>query len=703
LLFIFFIFFSLNFAQKKQFKLEDVVFNSYTKLAPKTLKQLDWIPNTDFVSYIENDTTLIQQNSEDGEKEVLLNLNEINTLLDAEVVGNKLRSFPIIKWIDENKFTFWKDNFLIMFNVNNRFSKISNLILDNAKNVETAPNNIYTAFTLENNLFAAIDNSTIIKITDETNENIVSGQRVSRSEFGIKDGIFWSPKSNYLAFYQKDESMVADYPLVEIGDNGAKLKNIKYPMVGQKSENVKVGVFNINTGNTVWLKTGEPKYQYLTNVTWDPTETYILIAHLNRDQNHMRLIKYNAKTGEPIKTLFEEKDNEYVEPEHSPYFLPTDSTKFLWFSERDNWNHLYLYDIYGKLIKQVTKGNWNVKEILGIDDYSEDIYITSTMETPLEDHAYRVNLNNGTIIKITTESANHKLKFNQFNYYLIDTYSSLTTPSVTNIIDEDGEVLQQLNISENPISDFNISKPKIFTIKGKNNIDLYCRLILPTDFDSTKKYPVIFYVYGGPHKQLVRNSWFHGRYDYWSQFMAQHGYILFTLDNRGSANRGLEFEQAVFRHLGTLEVEDQLQGLNYLTTLPYVDPDRVGVFFWSYGGFMATSLMLKTNNAFKVGVGGGAVIDWKYYEVMYGERYMDTPDANPEGYEESNLLNYVQNLDGKLLLVHGTSDPKVVWEHTLEFVKRAANLNKPLDYYPYVNHEHGVNGKDALHLYTKIS
>ncbi len=276
-------------------------------------------------------------------------------------------------------------------------------------------------------------------------------------------------------------------------------------------------------------------------------------------------------------------------------------------------------------------------------------------------------------------------------------------PSVTQIIDNNGKTITGLNKSSNPLLDYKISRPKIFTLKTGNDIDLYCRIILPTDFDSTKSYPVIVYVYGGPHAQLVTNRWYLGRYDFWFQYMAQNGYIVFTIDNRGSDNRGLEFEQSTFRHLGTKEIEDQLVGINYLKSLSYVDSNRIGVFGWSYGGFMTTSLMLRTNDTYKVGVGGGAVIDWKYYEIMYTERYMDTPETNPEGYEEASLLNYVDNLNGKLLLVHGTSDPVVVWEHTLEFAKKTAHMNKPLDYFPYVGHGHGVRGKDAIHLYNKIS
>ncbi|MBK8946370.1 MAG: DPP IV N-terminal domain-containing protein [Ignavibacteriae bacterium] len=702
---IFIIIFIINstFAQKKNLTIEDVVFNSYSKLAPKTLKQLNWIPNTNSVGFIDGDSVLIEFNVSKKSKNNLLNLNQLNNILSNSIFENKLSKFPNVNFIDSKTLTFWNNNYLVSIDLKNKSHKILNKISTNSENLETASNDIYSAFTIDNNLFASLDSSKKFQITNEENKNIVSGQTVSRSEFGINDGIFWSPKSNYLAFYQKDESNVTDYPIVDIGETPAKLKNIKYPMAGQNTEIVRVGIYNFENKNTTWLKTGEPNDQYLTNVSWDPTEKYIFIAHLNRDQNHLKLAKYDVLTGEQLQILFEEKDNEYVEPENELTFLPNDPTKFLWFSERDNWQHIYLYDINGKLIKQITSGNWIVKQIIGFDKSGKNLFITATKDSPIEDNVYIINLKNNDIKRITSANVNHRVKFNSFNNYFIDTYTSLDIPSVTNIIDEDGELIVELNKSENPIEEFNFSKPKIFTIKDKNNVDLYCRMILPPNFDETKKYPVIIYVYGGPHAQLVTNNWYFGRYDFWFQFMAQNGYIVFTLDNKGSANRGLEFEQAIFRNLGTVEIEDQLVGINYLKNLNFIDHERIGVFGWSYGGFMTTSLMLRTNNTFKVGVGGGAVIDWKFYEIMYGERYMDTPETNPEGYKNASLLNYIENLNGKLLLVHGTSDPTVVWENTLEFAKKAANLNKPLDFYPYVGHGHGVGGKDALHLYTKIS
>ncbi len=701
LLVVFFLITSL-FAQNKHFTIEDVVINSYSKLAPKRLKQLKWLPNSNEVSFV-SENNLVKRNVKTGTLSTIIEFDSLLNFLSNAGLDSKLKRFPSYNWIDKNTFTFWNDTNFFSVRLNPFNIKITNNISLNGENRTVSPNNKFTAYTIENNLFVSSGIDKWLQITNHEDKNIVSGQAVSRSEFGITNGIFWSPKSNYLAFYQKDESNVTDYPLVEIGDAPAKLKNIKYPMAGQSSEIVKVGVYNISENKTIWLETGEPNDQYLTNVSWDPSEKYIYIAHLNRDQNHMRLIKYNVNSGEKVKILFEETDNEYVEPEHTLQFVFDDPDKFIWFSERDGWQHLYLYNTNGKLLKQITKGNWIVKNIVGVNEEENELYFIGTKDSPIEDHLYKVNLVNYKVVRLTEPNAYHRIKYNKNNNLFIDSYSSLDIPSVTQIIDSNGKTITGLNKSSNPLLDYKISRPKIFTLKTGNDIDLYCRIILPTDFDSTKSYPVIVYVYGGPHAQLVTNRWYFGRYDFWFQYMAQNGYIVFTIDNRGSDNRGLEFEQSTFRHLGTKEIEDQLVGINYLKSLSYVDSNRIGVFGWSYGGFMTTSLMLRTNDTYKVGVGGGAVIDWKYYEIMYTERYMDTPETNPEGYEEASLLNYVDNLNGKLLLVHGTSDPVVVWEHTLEFAKKTAHMNKPLDYFPYVGHGHGVRGKDAIHLYNKIS
>ncbi len=691
---------SFSYPQKKNFTIEDVITNAYTKLMPENLSQLKWIPGSHEFSFVK-DNFIIKGSAESEKYDTVISLEKINALLsqNGEMKINYLTS---ISWINTNEFNFIYKNKLIRVDVAAKRADIINCAPDEAENLTVAPNNRYLAFTIKNNLYVSLDGKEYRTITNETDSNIISGQAVHRNEFGINGGIFWSPNSNFIAFYRMDQRMVTDYPLLDISFNPARIKNIKYPMAGQTSHQVTVGIYNLKDGTTTWLKTGEPKDQYLTSLTWSPDENKFYIAHLNRDQNHLKSIKYDVGTGEPIKILFEEKDNEYVEPETPIYFLPGSSNKFVWLSERDGYKHAYLYDTEGNLIKQLTKGNWVITELNGFDMNGEYLFFTATKESPLEQHFYRLDLRNNQLEKITKEEGTHFVQKSDDGAYFIDNFSNYDTPRKITLLNSN-EQLRNFLTAANPFEEYNLGKTEVFSIKNKEGIDLYCRMILPPDFDPTKKYPVIFYVYGGPHAQLVTNSFGYGRYFLWFYIMAQKGYIIFTLDNRGSDNRGLEFEQATFRKLGTVEIEDQLCGVDYLKKLSYVDASRFGVFGWSYGGFMTTSLMLRTGNQFKVGVGGGAVIDWSLYEVMYTERYMDTPESNPDGYKESSLLNYVENLKGKLLLVHGTFDPVVVWQHTLLFAEKAMHMNKPLDYFPYIKHEHGISGGDALHLYTKIT
>ncbi len=496
--------------------------------------------------------------------------------------------------------------------------------------------------------------------------------------------------------------MVTDYPIVDLTTHPATVKPIKYPMAGMTSEQSVVGVYNLKTNEITYIQTGEPKDHYLPCVTWDPNEKYIYIAILNRDQNHLWLNKYNIENGKFVKTLFEETNDKYVQPLNNLKFVPNHPDEFIWISRRDGWNHLYLYNTDGKLIRQLTKGEWEVTKFEGFDSEGETSYFTSTKESPLERDYYSVKLENGDITRITPTNGVHRVSESSDSKYFLDTYSNLKTPGQSFIENSEGKIIDTLFTSENPLKNYEIGETKLLTLKSDDGFKLYCRMITPPNFDQNKKYPVMVYVYGGPGVQLITDSWLGGGMP-WFQYMAEQGYIVFTLDNRGSANRGLKFEQETFRHLGTKEIEDQITGVNYLKSLPYVDSTRLGVYGWSYGGFMTTSLMTRTPGVFKVGVAGGPVINWKYYEVMYTERYMDTPEANPEGYDESNLLNYVGNLKGKFLIVNGAEDKTVVWQNSLMFLKKAADLDIPLDYYAYPGQEHNLRGIDVLQLYTKIT
>lgn len=704
LLIFFLLFLSTQLFPQKDFTIEDVVYHSYGRLVPHLPTGITTIPGSDSYSYIvdRNEELILVRSSVTSDKtEDVLYLNVLARAL-KQVKIEAPAKFPKITWINFNEFYFLINSSYVFFSVDNNEITRTITAPEDAANMELSPDMKKVAYTINNNLWVTDSDGNSKAISDESNKDIIFGQSVHRNEFGISKGIYWSPDSKNVAFYRKDESMVTDYPIINFDETPAVVENIKYPMAGQNSHHVTVGIYNLQAASVTYLETGEPKEQYLTCLTWHPGNSNFYIGHLNRDQNHFEMKEYNISTGKYIKTLFEEKNDNYVENEHPLYFLPKENSKFLWISEKDGYDHIYLYDQQGTELKQVTSGNWVVKDYLGFDN-SGNVLFTATKDGAEQNHLYSVNLNNNNISKLTNEPGTHNISYEEGNKIYIDKFSSLNDPGYAAVRNVDGKSGKVLEKYDNLLAEYNVGKTEIFTLKNEENVEFYCRAVYPPDFDPTKKYPVIVYTYGGPHVQLVVDAWAYGRYRFWFMKMAQEGYIVFTMDNRGTANRGRDFEQATFRRLGSVEVEDQIFALKKFMENPYVDPERVGVFGWSYGGFMTTSLMLRSDNLFKVGFGGGAVIDWKYYEIMYTERYMDTPETNPEGYAEANLLNYIDNLNGKLMLVHGTSDPTVVWQQTIKFVQEATAKNKPLDYYPYVHHPHGVTGKAALNLYTKLT
>lgn len=689
-----------TFSQTKILNLEDCIYRN-SELFPKYYRSLQWIPNTNNYSYISNDS-LIVCNTKTEKNKFVLTLSElkkyiINSTLNDSV---KFNYMPSVQWQDKNNFTVsdGKGKYLVDTK-KKQLSLITNI--PESDNLLANNNGTEYAFTKGNDLYITKDGEEICIAKSEGEGILYGSDRVHRSEFGIDKGIFWSPKDNFVAFYRMDESMVTDYPLVDITTRIAEAKNIKYPMAGMTSHQVTLGVYNINTQKTTYIKTGEPVDQYLTSISWGPSEEYIYIGILNRDQNHLKVNKYDVTTGNLVKTLFEEKNEKYVEPEHPIFFICENDKHFLWMSERDGWNHLYLYDTDGNLIKQVTKGKWEVLSVVGFNNDESELFIISTETSPLNKDLYAVDMNNGNTRKISAVDGSHSVILSPEKKHFIDTYSNTEKTKVCDIIDLNGNVVKNLIADYDPLQDYAQCNITIGTIKSENGADLYYRMITPPDFDPNKKYPVFFYVYGGPHLQMVTNSW-NGGAGFWDLRWAQRGYIVFSMDNHGTPHRGLEFEQAIHRNLGVLEVADQMKGVEYLKSLPYVDSDKMSVDGWSYGGFMTISLLLKHPEVFKVGVAGGPVIDWKYYEIMYGERYMDTPEDNPVGYRNASLLNYVDNLESKLLIIHCTTDPVVVWQHSLTFVDKCIKAGKQLDYFVYPGHDHNVMGIDRVHLYQKI-
>lgn len=573
----------------------------------------------------------------------------------------------------------------------------------NSENHTLSPNNRYMAYTKDNNLFIVDVNGMETAVSSEDDKTIVYGQTVHRSEFGISGGIFWSPDGDKLAFYRMDESMVEDYPLVDMSAREAKLRDYKYPMAGMASHHVTLGVYDADLGTTTYMQTGEPDEHYLTNVAWSPQGDAIYIAELNRAQKHMHLNRYDAATGTFDITLFEETHAKYVEPENPVLFVKGNPNQFVWQSKRSGYNHLYLYDLSGKMLKQLTDGEWDVSSVIGFDAKGQNLYFSSANPTPMDRHLYSVNLKNGKHIVYTDVEGMHSASLSGSGRFLIDRYLSHNNPGAADLIDTKSRKHVLLSQSSNPFAEYLVPTVETGTIKAADGVtDLHYRMVKPADFDADNKYPVAIYVYGGPHSQMVQNRWRYGSGG-WEFYMAQRGHIVFVVDNRGTANRGLEFENVTHRQLGVEETKDQMCGVEFLKSLPYVDSSRMGVHGWSYGGYMTINMLLRHPDVFKVGVAGGPVIDWKYYEIMYGERYMDSPHDNAEGYEESSMLNKADKLKSRLLIIHGDEDPVVVMQHSMQFLKAAITAGTHPDFFVYPGHEHNMIGIDRVHLHEHIT
>ncbi|MGZ5212057.1 MAG: DPP IV N-terminal domain-containing protein, partial [Kaistella sp.] len=506
--------------------------------------------------------------------DTLVSLYQINKNLSAD---QKLKSFPQVKFTGKYKGYFTRDGKYFRLEKSGTDWKITEwtALNDGAENVKILSDNKTIVYTVKNNLYLNKNGKTVA-ITNDENEAVVNGEAVHRSEFGIDGGIFAAPNSNKIAFYRMDESMVTDYPIIDWASTPAKNVNIKYPMAGNTSHQVSLGVYDVNSDKKTFLNIEGDKEQYLTAISWSPDSKYIFVGVLNRDQNHLKMNQYDAVTGNLVKTLFEEKSEKYVEPQHPLLFFPNSNTDFIWQSQRTGYNHLFHYSLEKGLVAQITKGDWLVTDILGFNEKKKEIYYTSTQESPMERHLYRVNWNNFKTQRLSAAPGMHTGILSKDGTQLYDIYSNATTPRSVNLISTASLKSKNILTSENPLKNYKRPEIKNVTLKADDGTPLYGKIILPTDFDATKKYPTIVYLYNGPHLQLVTDS-FPASGNLWYEYMAQNGYIVFTMDGRGSSNRGMKFEQAVFRNLGETEMKDQLKGVDYLKSLPYVDGEKLGI------------------------------------------------------------------------------------------------------------------------------
>ena len=697
---------NMSAQEEKLFTLEDLNFggNNYRNMQPKNRWYAWW--GDELIRTDVEECYLV--NKKTGKEKLLFTLDEVNRWLVSDdshyvralyhatfpypdqplvALGNK-RSFLLFNFKTHK--IVWQDS--ISGQTANDWNKVSKA----------------TAYVENYQLFVVDANGKKHQLTTDGSREIVYGQSVHRNEFGIDKGTFWSPDGQQLAFYRMDQSMVADYPQVDIFPREATYEPDKYPMAGMTSHVVTVGVYDLQTNKTIYLKTPlslekSEEACYFTNIAWSPDAKSIYMFELNRDQNDCRLVSYDAETGERKAELYRETSDKYVEPMHPIVFLPWDNTTFMMQSQRDGYNHLYLFNNKGEMLRQLTKGPWVVEDVLGFNRKDKSIIIASNEKSDIQRNIYRVDIKTGKRTLLDNGRGSHRGELSESGMYLVDRYTEPDVPRNIDVVSTQTAKTVRLLTAADPWQGYQQPIFESGTIKAADGrTDLYYRMVKPHDFDATKKYPTVVYVYGGPHAHNVEASW-HWQSRTWETYMAQKGYIVFILDNRGSENRGRDFEQVTFRQLGQVEMQDQMKGVEYLKSLPYVDAQRMGVHGWSFGGFMTISLMLNYPDVFKVGVAGGPVIDWKWYEVMYGERYMDTPQTNPEGYEKSSLINKAGNLKGKLQIITGYNDPTVVPQQCLSFLDACIKAGTQPDFFAYPGEEHNMRGHASVHLHERIT
>ena len=561
------------------------------------------------------------------------------------------------------------------------------------------------AFVRDNQLWVTTAEGESRQLTTDGSREIVYGQAVHRNEFGIMEGIFWAPDGMSFAFYRMDQSMVTDYPQVDISARTAEYQPDKYPMAGMASHLVTIGIYDLKTKQIHYLKGGDPTDRYFTNIAWSPDAQSIYLFELNRKQNDCRLAVYDAPTGEKKGEIYRETSDKYVEPLHPIVFLPWDHKLFLMQSQKDGYNHLYIYNVEGKEVKQLTQGEHVVMQFYGFNEKKRTVIVATNEDHPLQRNLFAISVNDGGCTNLDNGRGVHRAILSPSGEWMVDKYSEPDVALNINLVNTANAKTTRLLTAADPWKEKGYSVPlfEMGSVKAADGVtDLYYRMVKPADFDPARKYPTIVYVYGGPHAHNVEASW-HYYSRSWETYMAQKGYIVFILDNRGSENRGRDFEQVTFHRLGQEEMKDQMKGVEFLRSLPYVDTERMGVHGWSYGGYMTISLMTHYPDVFKVGVAGGPVIDWKWYEVMYGERYMGTPQDNPEGYAQTSLLSQAKNLKGRLQIIIGYNDPTVVPQHALSFLNACTEEGTQPDFFAYPGEEHNMMGHKSVHLHERIT
>ena len=711
----------LSFTQQrtKTYTIEDI-YNNVPAFQTKSVRGIQWIENGKAYSFLETDTStkrtnVMRYDVESGKKSLLIDANKLK--MKGDTTAFSIQNYF---WSKDERYIIFTGslaarslktggNFFLYDVKNDEFTQVTHSDKEQMV-IQFSPDSKTIGFVRANNIFVYdIASKTETQLTADGNEHVLNGHFdwVYEEEFSIINGWQFSNDGKYIAYWQLDENRVPEFPINDFLPTHQDVSKMRYPKAGDKNSIVRIGVIDISKKENRWIDIGEPfdstQDTYIPRIQWTGKANELSYQKLNRAQNKVELHFADVTTGN-TKLILSDSSKTWVESETSnPRFLKN-GKGFLWTSERDGFNHIYFYDMNGKLLRQLTKGNYDVQSISTVDEKNELVYFTAGNPTPMEKQLFAVELDGGEVKRILQSKGTHNINFSPDCKYFIDSYSDANTPTKISLFNAKGKLVR--TIEENVVKAFEeypYSQKEFFTFKTSDGTELNGWKILPMNFDATKKYPVLMYVYGGPGSQTVLDAW-GGRDMWWYQMLAQKGYMIVSVDNRGTGFRGNAFKTITYKNLGKWESNDQTEAAKFLGTLPYVDKSRIGIWGWSYGGYMTLMTLENGGDVFKAGISVAPVTHWKFYDSIYTERFMSTPQLNPDGYKESAPLEHTDKIKSKLLLVHGTGDDNVHWQNSVTMVDEMIKKNVQFETMFYPNRLHGIGDKAArIHLFTMIT
>ena len=697
-------FFTLT-KEPKKLTLEDIYFsNTFSQDWVWGLNSMKNGKEYTVIDYIKNDISIDKYSYRSGKKiNSILKSSEIDSLKFDGYKFNSNEEKLLLKVNTESIYRYSDKSFIYAFDIKSKeLIKISDEKISLA---DFSPNGKMVSYVFDNNLYIyeLSSGKTTKYTTDGLKNKIINGATdwVYEEEFAIVKGYEWSHDSKFLAYYKFDESNVKEFSMDLFNQNlYPTQEKFKYPKAGEENSKVSIHILNVNTKKS--FQVNENDFEYTPRIYWTKDSKNLCVFKLNRHQNHLKLLFTNPESKKTV-LIYEEKDSRYIDIHDNIKFL---NTGFIWSSEKDGFNHLYKFSYDSKKMFQITSGEYEITKFYGYNESKKILYYQSNEKSPLQKHIYSINID-GTNKKLLSNGKGvNNANFSTTFDYFINTNSTANQPNYITLNNKKGKLIRVIKNSEKLIqtlSNYELSKKEFFSFKTEYNIYLNGWMIKPPDFDSNKKYPVLMYVYGGPGNQQVLDNW-GGRNYMWYQYLAQQGIVIVCVDNRGTGGRGADFKKCTYKELGKLETEDQIAANKYLASLDYIDQNKIGIWGWSYGGYMSSLCLLKGNEIFNFAIAVAPVTNWRFYDTIYTERYMRTPQENPDGYDLNSPINYIKQLKGNYLLVHGSADDNVHYQNTMEMISSLVKENKQFDLFIYPDKNHSIyGGTTRLHLMTKIT